>query len=485
MFLTTNGQASFIPNAESMKKHSRFHKTAVVCAMIMLCSTLSLAQSFTDVKPSPQQISWQDLEIGAIIHFGPNTFLDQEWGDGTAGPSIFNPPHLDPEQWMRAAKSAGIKYVVFVAKHHDGFCLWPTAKTSYSVKSSPWKEGQGDLVRDVAAAARKYGLKFGVYLSPWDRHEPLFKDSAAYDEYYLSLLNELATRYGELVEFWLDGAGSAGHVYDFDRYVDNLRVYQPNTMIFADAALLKYGDIRWVGNESGVAPEDNWNVLDLRGYLRYRPAEADTPLRKEHWFWHPNDDTSLKSVGELLDTYDRTVGRGAQLMIGLAPDNRGLIPDADVQRLAEFGEALRSTYTPEKNLAAHATNASAYHAALDSDPDTMWSAPEGSHSAVIDLFFAKPISFDRALTMEWLVDGQKIQKYAIQVPDGTKWRTIYSGTTIGHKKIDFFPRISTQHVRLNILSASATPRIREFQLFDGAPRNLASRTGNPRAAYTF
>jgi alpha-L-fucosidase len=485
MFLTMNGYPSSIPIAQIMKKKPQFGKTVVACLIIVLCPTLSFAQNFTDVKPSPQQVAWQDLEIGAIIHFGPNTFLDQEWGDGIADPSVFNPTHVDPEQWMRAAKSAGIKYVVLVAKHHDGFCLWPTAKTNYSIKSSPWKAGQGDLVRDVARAARKYGLKFGVYLSPWDRHEPAYKDSAAYDAYYLALLTELATSYGELVEFWLDGAGSAGHVYDFGRYVDNLRVYQPNTMIFADAALLKYGDIRWVGNEDGSASEDNWNVLDLRGYLRYRPAEADTPLRKEHWFWHPNDETNLKSVSELLDTYDRTVGRGAQLMIGLAPDNRGLLPDADVNRLKEFGEALGSIYAPAKNLATRATNASAYHAALDSDPDTVWSAPEGSHSAMIDLLFAHPISFDRALTMEWLVDGQKIQKYAIQVLDGTKWKTIYSGTTIGHKKIDFFPRISTQHVRLNILSASATPRIREFQLFDGAPTKLSSRTGNPRAAYAF
>ncbi len=219
--------------------------------------------------------------------------------------------------------------------------------------------------------------------------------------------------------------------------------------------------------------------MDLRGYLRYRPAEADTPLRKEHWFWHPNDETSLKSVNELLDTYHQTVGRGAQLMIGLAPDNRGLLPDADVKRLAEFGEALRSIYAPEKNLAARATNASAFQAALDSDPDTMWSPPEGSRSAMIDLSFPHPISFDRSLTMEWLVDGQKIQKYAIQVMDGTKWKTIYSGTTIGHKKIDFFPRTTTQHVRLNIISASATPRIREFQLFDADPSNLSSRAGNP------
>lgn len=451
-----------------MNKTSSVCRTAAVCASVMLCATFSLAQNFSGVKPSPQQVAWQDLEIGAIVHFGPNTFMDREWGDGTADPSVFNPVHVDPEQWMRAAKSAGIKYVVFVAKHHDGFCLWPTAKTQYSIKSSPWKGGQGDLVGDVAAAARKYGLKFGVYLSPWDRHEPAYKDSGAYDGYYLAELNELVTRYGPLVEFWLDGAGSAGHVYDFDRYVENLRVYQPNTLIFADAALLKYGDIRWVGNEDGSAPEDNWDVLDLRGYLRYRPAEADTPLRKDHWFWHPNDEASLKSVSELLDTYHRTVGRGAQLMIGLAPDNRGLLPEADVKRLNEFGEAVSSIYAPEKNLAARATNARLYREALDSDPDTTWSAPEGSHSAIIDLVFAHPITFDRALTMEWLVDGQKVQKYAIQVADGTKWKTVYSGTTIGHKKIDLFPRLSTQHVRLNILSASGTPRIREFQLFDGA-----------------
>jgi alpha-L-fucosidase len=445
-----------------------FHRTAAAFATVTLSAGFALAQNITDVKPSPQQVAWQDLEVGAIIHFGPNTFMDREWGDGTAESSVFNPTQADPGQWIQAAKSAGIKYIVFVAKHHDGFCLWPTAKTQYSIKSSPWKAGQGDLVHDVATAARKYGLKFGVYLSPWDRHEPAYQDGATYDGYYLAQLTELVTGYGELVEFWLDGAGSAGHVYDFDRYVDHLRVYQPNALVFADAALLKYGDIRWVGNEDGTAPEENWDVLDLRGYLRYRPAEADTPLRTSHWFWHPNDEKSLKSVSELLDTYNRTVGRGAQLMIGLAPDNRGLLPDADVRRLKEFGDAVATIYAPEKNLAARASNASAFRGAVDSDPDTMWSPPEGSHSAIIDLLFAKPIRFDRALSMEWLVDGQKIQKYAIQIMDGAQWKTVYSGTTIGHKKIDLFPRVSTQHVRLNILSSSATARIREFQLFDGS-----------------
>src|SRR3984885_2794384 len=445
-----------------------FRRSTAVFALVTLCATMSLAQNLSDVKPSPQQVAWQDLEVGAIIHFGPNTFMDREWGDGTADPSVFNPTNVDADQWMRAAQAAGVQYVVFVAKHHDGFCLWPTAQTEYSVKSSPWKRGQGDLVHEVAEAARKYGLKFGVYLSPWDRHEPRYKDSSAYDGYYLAELNELVTGYGELVEFWLDGAGSAGHVYDFDRYVDNLRVYQPNALVFADAALLKYGDIRWVGNEEGMAAEDNWDVLDLRGYLSYRPAEADTPLRTSHWFWHPNDEKSLKSVRELLDTYNRTVGRGAQLMIGLAPDNRGLLPDADVRRLQEFGDALRSIYRAQKNLAARAANAALFRAAVDSDPDTVWSPAEGSHAAIIDLVFTHPVRFDRTLTMEWLLEGQKVQKYAIQIMDGTKWKTIYAGTTIGHKKIDRFASVSTQRVRLNILSSSATPRIREFQLFDGS-----------------
>src|SRR5882724_5816188 len=185
-------------------------KTLALLAAVLLCCCAASAQNFVDIKPSPQQVQWQDLEIGAIIHFGPNTFQDREWGDGTANPQVFNPTQFDPEQWMRAIKAAGAKYVVMVAKHHDGFCLWPSEQTDYSIKNSPWQGGKGDVVGAVAAAARKYGLAFGVYLSPWDRHEPRYTNSAEYDRYYASQLDELALGYGELVEFWLDGAGSAG-----------------------------------------------------------------------------------------------------------------------------------------------------------------------------------------------------------------------------------------------------------------------------------
>jgi alpha-L-fucosidase len=426
----------------------------------LLAQTVNAA----DVKPSPQQVEWQDLEFGVIFHFGTNTFLNREWGDGTADPKVFNPTQADPEQWVRAAKAAGARYVVLVAKHHDGFCLWPTAHTAYSVANSPWKDGKGDLVRMTADAARKYGLKFGVYLSPWDRHDPRYKDPAAYDQYYLSELEELASRYGDLTEFWLDGAGSAGHTYDFKKIIETLRTYQPNTVVFADTGLFEYGDARWAGSEHGDIPYENWNVIDRHGYLRWRPIEADTTLRKLHWFWHPNDEASLKPVDELINIYEQSVGHGGQLMLGLAPDDRGLLPDADVARLREMGEALSARY--RNNLALHHLPTDANTAsALDGDADTFWSAPAGSHHSAIEVSFQKPVTFDRALTMEWLNDGQHVEKYAIEVWDGTGWKLVAGGEAIGHKKIDSFEPVTASRVLLRILSSTREAHIREFQIF--------------------
>lgn len=458
------------PRVQRRDKIAPMHRLmlATRIAVLVLANVCTLAsQDFTDIKPSPQQIEWQDLEFGVIIHFGTNTFLDREWGDGTADPAIFNPASLDAEQWMRAIKAAGAKYVVFVAKHHDGFCLWPTEQSNYSVKSSPWRNGQGDVVRLVAVAARKYGLKFGVYLSPWDRHEPKYKNSAEYDDYYIAELGELASNYGNLVEFWLDGAGSAGHVYNFPRFIENLRMYQPNTLVFADAALFEYGDIRWVGNEEGTVDYENWNVLDRHGYLRWRPVEADTPLHKAHWFWHPNDEASLKTTAELLETYDNTVGHGAQLMLGIAPDRRGLVPDADVKRLQEFGTALRNRYGNNLIAKRHVRNP-ATEAALDGDPTTFWSAPSGSHHATLEADFSGPVTFNRSLVMEWLNQGQQIEHYRIEAWDGAKWNTLAEGHAVGHKKIDGFPEVTATRVRVNILSAAGEAHIREFQIFNVA-----------------
>ncbi len=402
---------------------SQLHRTARPCALVALLFWLAVAapgQNFVDRKPSPQQVQWQDLEFGVIIHFGTNTFLDREWGDGTADPNVFNPTQFDAEQWMRAIQAAGAKYVVLVAKHHDGFCLWPTEQTKYSVKSSPWRNGGGDVVGDVANAAHKFGLKFGVYLSPWDRHEPRYANFADYDKYYAAELSELARNYGDLVEFWLDGAGGAGHVYDFPRYLEELRTYQTNTLVFADVGLFEYGDVRWVGNEDGVVPYDNWNVIDRHGVLRWRPVEADT--------------------------------------------RRGLLPEADVKRLQEFGETVRHGYR-DNLVARRVQTTNAFAEALDGDPDTFWSAAPGNRQATIEVQFAKPVTFDRALTMEWLNQGQHVEHYRIESWDGKAWKAVTEGHPIGHKKIDVFAPVTASRVRLKILGASGEIGIREFQLY--------------------
>ncbi len=445
-----------------------------VLVIMGMAPVIALAQDAGgEIKPAPYQVSWQDLEFGVIVHFSTNTFLDREWGDGTASPSTFNPTDFDPDQWMKAIRDAGAKYVVLVAKHHDGFCLWPTEQTDYSVKSSPWRGGKGDVVGDVARAARKYGLRFGVYLSPWDRHEPRYKDAAAYDNYYNAELEELASHYGDLVEFWLDGAGSAGHVYDFKKIIETLRTYQPNTVVFADTGLFEYGDARWVGTEAGYVDYENWNVIDRHGYRRWRPVEADTPLRKVHWFWHPNDEASLKSLNELLDVYDKTVGRGAQLMLGLAPDRRGLLPDSDVARLEEFGAALR------KRAAA---NLSPRHAATHPRLPPHWTAiPTRSGRRrrarimlLLEVSFDQPVTFDHVLTMEWLNDGQHVEKYAIEAWNDSqhKWERVAGGEAIGHTRIDSFQAVTAKRVRLNILSSTSEAHIREFQLFDWSKQSF-------------
>jgi alpha-L-fucosidase len=430
-------------------------------------SWVAMAQNAVDLKPSPQQVAWQDLEIGVIIHFGPNTFLNQEWGDGTAGPAVFNPSDVDTDQWMKAAKAAGAKYAILVAKHHDGFVLWPSKLTEYGVKSSPWMGGKGDLVRMASNSARANGLKFGVYLSPWDRHDPRYKDPAGYDKYYLAQLTELATNYGNLVEFWLDGAGSAGRTYDFKSIVNTLRTYQPDTMVFADVALFQYADLRWVGSENGTIPYQNWNVIDRSGYLRWRPVEADTPLDAYHWFWHKNDQADVKSIAELVDTYNKTVGHGGQLMLGIAPDRTGHLPTAEVDRLRQFGNAIATLYGHNLIVDDHATaKPQTATSAVDGDTDTFWSAPAGSHHATIEVLFPRPVTFDRSLTMEWLNDGQQVERYAIDAFVNGRWKRLVESQAIGHKKIDIFGPVTAQRVRLVLLSTAGPAHVREFQLFN-------------------
>ena len=423
------------------------------------------------MQPSPQQVKWQDWEFGVIVHFGTNTFLDREWGDGTASPSVFNPDHVDPAQWVAAAKSAGARYMILVAKHHDGFALWPTGQTNYSVKASPWMHGNGDLVKMTSDAARAGGIGFGIYLSPWDRHEPRYKDPAAYDRYYEDELVELASNYGSLTEWWLDGAGSEGHVYDFKRYVEQLRTYQANTMVFADVELFEYGDIRWVGNEQGKIQGEDWNVMDRHSELRWRPVEVDTPLHWNHWFWSSQPDyaASLKTVAQLMDAWENSVGKGGQLMLGIAPNRHGLMAKADVARLVEFGKALRARYGKQVNLVVnHAPTDANTAAALDENEQTFWSASPGADHATLEVDFDHLVTLNHSMAMERIDAGQHIRDYAVQVWKDGQWQTVAQAQAMGHMKIDTFASVTTDKVRLNIFNSVGTPQIREFKLFDVA-----------------
>lgn len=406
----------------------------------------------TIALPSKQQQEWQDMEMGMFCHFGLNTFCDQEWGEGTDSPALFNPSSLDAGQWVRTAKEAGFRYFILTAKHHDGFCLWPTKTTDYSVKSSPWKDGRGDVVKECAEACRREGMAFGLYLSPWDRHEPRYSDPAAYNDFYIEQLSELLTGYGPLVELWFDGAGSEGREYDWRRIVDAIKQYQPDALMFNMGA----PTIRWVGNEDGTATYPCWNeaksartsmfTQEMLQWLpetpAWVPAECDVPIREKHWFWHPNDEGSLKSLDHLMDVYERSVGHGCTLLLNVAPDDRGLFPDADVQRVREFGEEIRRRFG---------------RPIVQSSGDGEW----------LSLTLQKPQHVQYAVTMEDIAHGERVRVYTVEAWDDNrrKWTQVCKGSAIGHKKIDRFEPVTASRFRLHIEESVGLPKIRSFAIY--------------------
>ena len=418
--------------------------------------------------PSAEQLAWQKLEYGMFCHFGINTFYDQEWGEGTEDPARFNPTDFDARQWVLTAKDCGMKYLVVTAKHHDGFCLFPSAHTEHSLKASPWRDGQGDVIKAVADACHDLGVMFGFYLSPWDRHEPKYADSAAYDIHFKSQLRELLTNYGAVGEVWFDGAGSKGHVYDWAGYYALIREHQPQALIAICGP-----DIRWVGNEQGYAPETLWNVQDRDGEKVWHPAECDVPIRKGQWFWHPDSEGNVKSLDELLDIYYGSVGRGAVLLLNVTPDDTGQLPEADVARLHELWAVISDTF--DENLAAGqpatASNVRGDDArfgadkAVDGNTDTYWATDDGVTTATLDIDLGAPITFNRVMVQEEISLGQRVEAYHIEVLDGGTWRDIVHGTTIGHKKLDRFDTVTASKVRLSIDKALASPVISQFGLY--------------------
>ncbi|MFT3743236.1 MAG: alpha-L-fucosidase [Pyrinomonadaceae bacterium] len=434
--------------------------------------------------PSKSQLAWQKLEYYAFIHFGMNTFTDHEWGEGRISASEFNPTAFDARQWARVVKDAGMKGIIITAKHHDGFCLWPSATTEYSVKNSKWRDGKGDVLKELSAAAREYGLKFGIYISPWDRNHPLY-GTPRYNQIYKQQWHELLTNYGPVFESWLDGANDNKKrmVYDFNGFFAGVKREQPESIIFSDAG----PDIRWVGNERGIAGETNWSTRDNEGSFpgfadekalntgdengtSWIPAECDVSIRPG-WFYHTEEDKKLKTVDQLMNIWLGSVGRNCNLLLNIGVDRRGLVNENDIARLMEFKAAREKAFGEDLakgKITASNTRGPRFAAAnvLDSSFDTYWTTADGVTNATLTLDLGRETDIDTVVLQENIALGQRIKQFSIETWNGSKFQTVSHATTIGYKRIVRFSKTKTSKVRIVIEDAKASPVISTLQVFN-------------------
>ncbi|XP_048324225.2 alpha-L-fucosidase 1 isoform X1 [Ziziphus jujuba] len=456
--------------------------------------------------PSAFQLRWQLDDMAIFLHFGTNTFTDSEWGSGRADPSVFNPTQLDAAQWVRVAKDSGFKRLVLTAKHHDGFCLWPTEYTDYSVRSSPWRNGSGDIVGELAQAARDAGIGLGIYLSPWDRHEPCYGETLDYNEFYIGQMTELLTKYGDIREVFLDGAKGENEKdmeYFFDSWFSLIHQLQPGAVIFTDAG----PDVRWIGDEAGIAGSTCWSLFNrsyvtIGGYdteylIRgdpvghdWVPAECDVSIRPG-WFWHPSE--VPKSASTLLDIYYKSAGRNCQLLLNVPPNSSGLISAEDIQVLKEFNELKKSIFS--LNLAANAllTASSTRGRLQDSRFDpynvlkegiyTYWAPEENQYEWVLYLNLTKVVSFNVLRVQEPIHMGQRVMEFHLEILNANdEWKKVINGTTVGYQRLLRFPTVKSQHLRFVIDESRADPLISnlgiymdEFSIFSNIVYNNTRR----------
>lgn len=451
--------------------------------------------------PTAEQLNWHKLETYACVHFSLNTFNDMEWGYGDSDPSLFNPSNLDANQWVEIIKAAGFKGLILTAKHHDGFCLWPSKYTQYSIEKSPYKNGKGDLVKEVADACHKAGLKFGIYLSPWDRNRADYGQDS-YVDYYYNQLQELYDNYTndiDIFEQWFDGAnGGEGYYggakdnrtidpttyYRYDKAVDMLRQKFPAAMIFGGTC----PTIRLVANDDGVASETNWNMTSkileretsgaIDGQM-WLPAECDVSIRPG-WFYHPKEDTLVKSVENLMDIYYSSVGRGAVMLLNFPIDKTGRINAIDSARIMEWRAAVDNDLAQNlaRNVKITASNERGDNFKvtnlIDEIYDTYWATADGVNTANIEINFRKPTTFNRILLQEYIALGQRVDSFSMDSFEGGQWRAISttdSMTTIGYKRILRTEPITTERVRVNILSSRGEVVLNNVEIYL-APQNL-------------
>lgn len=467
-----------------------------VCFVNSACTQQVTAPAPVLPVPTEAQLAWHDMELNAFIHFTTNTFTGKEWGYGDEKPSVFNPSSLDANQWVSTLKDAGFKMVILTCKHHDGFCIWPSKYTEHSVKNSPYK---GDVVKQVRDACTKNGLKFGVYLSPWDRNHPEY-GREGYLEYYRNQLKELFTNYGPVTEMWFDGAnGGDGYYGDTreTRKIDGRTYYnwpvtmgivkkmEPDVIFFSDAG----PGVRWVGNERGVAGETNWNSIStdtlyagkagVENLLasgspdgkQWVPAEVDVSIRPG-WFYHASEDSLVKTPEQLFDIYLTSVGRGSLLLLNVPPDKRGLFHENDVRSLQGFRKLLDKEFGT--NLATGSTvTASSYRGKsgsfspsliTDGNKETYWATDDNVDTASIEVTFKTSGPLKYVVLQEYIRLGQRISSFNVELFSGNSWKKVAEGTTIGHKRILKIEG-SGEKLRLNILSSKACPTISNIEVY--------------------
>lgn len=460
------------------------------------CTEIKPPEPFGPV-PSERQLAWHEMEYYMFVHFTVNTFTDKEWGYGDEKESVFNPSELDCRQWAKVAKDAGMKGIIITAKHHDGFCLWPSKLTEHSVKNSPWKDGKGDVLRELRSACDEFGLKMGVYLSPWDRNSPVY-GTPEYLIYYRNQLRELLTEYGDIFEVWFDGANGGDGYYGGareTRRIDNRTYYdwpnthqivrelQPGAVMFSDAG----PDVRWVGNERGVGSLTNWCLLnrdemypggDFAKILGeghqdgkyWVPAEVDVSIRPG-WFWHQRQDTKVRSPENLMDLYYSSVGRNSNLLLNVPPDIRGVLHENDVASLLKFRELREKEFAADlargRKVRPSSFRGRGFEASNinDGNPETYWAAKDKQISADLIIDLGSETEMNRIILREYIRLGQRVQAFTVEALINGKWNKLIDGTTIGHKVIRKFPVVRTSKIRVVISKSKACPVISDVELY--------------------
>lgn len=471
-----------------MSRRNVFMGRALAASLTVLFLPLhSPAQKPSPVGPVPnaKQVEWYHREAMAFFHFNMNTFTGNEWGEGTDDPDLFQPSDLDCEQWIRCVKNAGFTCAILTAKHHDGFCLWPSDHTDYDIAASSWKNGEGDVVKEFCDACNTYGVKAGLYLSPWDRHEPSY-GTPAYNTFYADQLSELLTKYGPVYEIWWDGAGDQ-MAFDFKRWADTITAIQPDCFIFGAKKASPYVDGRWIGNEDGVADDPCWatidrSVIDVEDVsvlasgqengTSFVPAECDVSIRPG-WYFHGDEDNKVKSVATLWNTiYFGSIGRNCVLLLNLPPDRRGLIHTTDSIRIDSLGGWIRGTFA--ENLAAGATVTTVHPRGEPFAPANMVDTSESTYYAGTDDFstdtleFDLPgeIAFDCAMIQEKIELGHRITRWHFEAYGNGTWRNVSgSKRSIGYKRLLKFDELTASKVRLRITGGKACPAIHTFGLY--------------------